>query len=36
MTGDIDVISPVQPELEEELRKLGFIRPCGSRTDYLA
>ena len=29
MTGDIDVTSPVQPELEEELRKLGFIRPGG-------
>ena len=29
MTGDIDVTSPVQPELEEELRKLGFIRPSG-------
>ena len=29
MTGDIDVTSPVQPELEEELQKLGFIRPSG-------
>lgn len=29
MTGDIDVTSPVQPELEEELRKLGFVRPTG-------
>jgi hypothetical protein len=29
MTGDIDVTSPVQPELEEELRKLGFVRPSG-------
>lgn len=29
MTGDIDVTSPVQPELEDELRKLGFIRPSG-------
>jgi hypothetical protein len=30
MTGDIDVTSPVQPELEEELRKLGFVRPTGA------
>lgn len=29
MTGDIDVTSPAQPELEEELRKLGFVRPSG-------
>jgi hypothetical protein len=29
MTGDIDVISPVQPELEQELQKLGFVRPSG-------
>jgi hypothetical protein len=29
MTGDIDVTSPVQPELEEELQKLGFVRPSG-------
>lgn len=29
MTGDIDVTSPVQPELEEELQRLGFIRPSG-------
>jgi hypothetical protein len=29
MTGDIDVTSLVQPELEEELQKLGFIRPSG-------
>ena len=27
MTGDIDVTSPVQDELEEELQQLGFIRP---------
>lgn len=27
MTGDVDLASPVQPELEEELRKLGFTRP---------
>ena len=30
MTGDIDVTSPVQPELEEELRRLGFVRPSGA------
>ena len=29
MTGDIDVTSPVQPELEEELHRLGFVRPSG-------
>lgn len=30
MTGDIDVTSPVQPELEQELQRLGFIRPSGA------
>lgn len=29
MTGDIDITTPVQPELEEELQKLGFVRPSG-------
>lgn len=29
MTGDIDVTSPVQPELEEELQRIGFVRPSG-------
>lgn len=29
MTGDIDVTTPMQPELEEELHKLGFVRPSG-------
>lgn len=29
MTGDIDLASPVQPELEEELRRLGFTKPEG-------
>lgn len=29
MTGDIDVTSPVQSELEEELARLGFVRPPG-------
>jgi len=30
MTGDIDLCSPVQEELEEELRRLGFVRPSGA------
>lgn len=30
MTGDVDVTSPAQPELEEELQKAGFIRPSGA------
>lgn len=29
MTGDIDVTTPAQPEFEEELQKLGFVRPSG-------
>lgn len=29
MTGDVDVTSPVQGELEEELRRLGFEKPEG-------
>ena len=29
MTGDVDVTSPVQPELEEELKRLGFSKPEG-------
>lgn len=29
MTGDIDVTSPVQQELEEELVSLGFVKPEG-------
>lgn len=29
MTGDIDLASPVQPELEEELLAHGFARPIG-------
>lgn len=29
MTGDIDLTSPVQPELEDELARLGFVRPEG-------
>lgn len=31
MTGDIDLASPVQQELEEELLKLGFTKPEGLR-----
>ncbi len=30
MTGDIDVTSPAQPELEEEAQRLGFARPAGA------
>lgn len=30
MTGDIDLVSPAQPELEQELMNLGFIRPSGA------
>jgi len=30
MTGDIDLTTPSQPELEEELRALGFVRPSGA------
>lgn len=30
MTGDIDVTSPAQPELEEELTRRGFLRPSGT------
>jgi hypothetical protein len=29
MTGDLDLTSPVQAELEEELIRLGFVRPAG-------
>ena len=29
MTGDIDITSPVQPEVEEELTRLGFTKPEG-------
>lgn len=29
MTGDIDLTSPVQPELEEEMVRLGFSKPEG-------
>ena len=29
MTGDIDLTSPIQPELEEEMQRFGFIRPTG-------
>ena len=29
MTGDVDLTSPVQPELEEEMRRHGFIKPSG-------
>jgi hypothetical protein len=29
-TGDLDICTLRQPELEEELQKLGFIRPSGA------
>ena len=29
MTGDVDLTSPAQPELEEELVRLGFTKPEG-------
>lgn len=28
-TGDFDLCTPVQPELEEELRRHGFVKPSG-------
>ncbi|UVO51549.1 hypothetical protein M0208_13940 [Sphingomonas sp. SUN019] len=28
-TGDFDMCSPAEPELEEEMERLGFIRPIG-------
>lgn len=28
-TGDFDLCSPVQPELEEEMRRHGFVKPSG-------
>jgi len=28
-TGDFDMCSPCQPELEEEMRRFGFVRPSG-------
>jgi len=31
-TGDFDICTPVQPELEEEMRRLGFVRPSGPGT----
>lgn len=30
MTGDIDITSPAQPELEEEMQRIGFVRPSGA------
>jgi hypothetical protein len=29
MTGDLDLASPVQPELEKELLRHGLVRPGG-------
>lgn len=30
-TGDFDITTPVQPELEEEMQRFGFVRPAGPR-----
>lgn len=30
VTGDFDLCSPVQAELEEEMRRLGFVKPSGA------
>lgn len=30
MTGDVDLCTPVQVELEEEFEKLGFVKPAGA------
>ncbi|MES2135797.1 MAG: hypothetical protein V4502_01890 [Pseudomonadota bacterium] len=29
-TGDFDICTPVQPELEEEMQRFGFVRPSGA------
>lgn len=29
-TGDFDMCSPCQPELEEEMQRLGFVKPSGA------
>ena len=29
-TGDFDICTPAQPELEVEMRRLGFLRPSGA------
>ena len=28
-TGDFDICTPLQPELEQEMAKFGFVRPSG-------
>lgn len=28
-TGDFDICTPLQPELEEEMQRVGFVRPSG-------
>ena len=30
VTGDFDLCSPAQPELEEEMQRLGFVKPSGA------
>jgi hypothetical protein len=32
MTGDIDLCSPIQPELEAEMQRHGFVKPSGPQT----
>lgn len=32
MTGDFDLCSPAQAELEQEMRQAGFVRPAGAGT----
>lgn len=29
-TGDFDICTPAQPELEEEMQRFGFVRPAGA------
>lgn len=29
-TGDFDICTPLQPELEEEMQRFGFVRPSGA------
>lgn len=29
-TGDFDICTPVQPELEKEMQRFGFVRPSGA------
>ena len=29
MTGDIDLVTPIQPEVEAEMQRHGFVKPSG-------